>query len=128
MQEQEKDNVEQQKNVAYYSALVNAWIQTKIEHDKTLISLSVGGIGLLVAILSAVGVKHSWEILLYVAALLSFIITTALCIYIFDRNSKHIEEVLNKKGSRDYVLKRLDKVSLTCFVAAVSFSMAIGIR
>jgi hypothetical protein len=127
MQEQKNVSMEHQKNVAYYTALVNAWIQTKIEHDKTLISLSAGGIGLLVAILSAVGVKHSWEILLYFAALFSFIATTTLCIYIFDRNSKHIEDVLNKKGSQDYMLKRLDKLSFIFFVLAVLFSMAIGI-
>jgi glucan phosphoethanolaminetransferase (alkaline phosphatase superfamily) len=127
MSEKEKDTTEQQKDVAYYTALVNAWIQTKIEHDKTLISLSAGGIGLLIAILSAVGVKHWWEILLYFGALFSFIITIAICIYIFVRNSKHIEDVLKRKTSRDYLLARLDKISSILFVFAVLFSMAIGI-
>lgn len=126
MQEKEKDGVEQQKDVAYYTALVNAWIQTKIEHDKTLISLSAGGIGLLIAILSAVGVKYWWVILLYFCALFSFITTIALCMYIFVRNSKHIEDVLKGKTSQDYVLKRLDKLSFIFFVLALLFSMSIG--
>jgi hypothetical protein len=125
--EQEKDSVEQQKDVAYYTALVNAWIQTKMERDKRLVWLSAGGIGLLVTILSAVGVKHRWEILLYCGALTFFAATATLCIYIFDRNSKHIAGVLKKKTSRDYVLKRLDKLSLIFFVLAVLFSIAIGL-
>lgn len=57
MSEQKPDSIEQQKDVAYYSALVSAWIQTKMERDKTLASLSAGGIGLLVTILSTVGVQ-----------------------------------------------------------------------
>lgn len=128
MTEQENDKAKQQKNIAYYTALVNAWIQTKMEHDKTLISLSAGGIALLITILSTVGVKHRWEFLLYGVALLSFIVTAAISMFIFDRNSKYIETILiKKKESRDNVLRIYDKLSRCFFILAVLVSVTIGI-
>jgi hypothetical protein len=38
-----------QKRVAFYTSLVNAWIQTRMEVDKTLIVISSAGIGFLIA-------------------------------------------------------------------------------
>lgn len=127
MSEQEPDSINQQKDVAYYSALLNAWIQTKMERDKTLASLSVGGIGLLVTILSTVGVRYPWQIGLYCGAFLSFALVLGTLIYIFDRNSRHIEEVINKKASQDLALKRYDKLSLCAFIAGAVFFMAIAV-
>ena len=40
------------KNIAFYSTLLSAWIQTKMERDKTLVTLSAAAIGLLVTILT----------------------------------------------------------------------------
>jgi hypothetical protein len=115
------------KEVAFYSALVQAWIGTKMERDKTLVTLSAGGIGLLVTLLTTVGVTFSWGIWLYAGALLSFLTTIATSVVVFDRNSKHIEDLIHQPGSRDSVLKRLDKVSLWSFVIAALFAIAIGI-
>ena len=127
MNEQEVDSVKQQKDVAFYSALVSAWVQTQVERDKTLASLSAGGIGLLVTILSIVGVRYRWQILLYCCAFLFFAVVIVASVVIFDRNSKHIEDVIKNKVSQDYVLKRLDKLSLCSFILAALFSIAIGV-
>jgi len=141
MNEQKSDTTEQQKDIILYSAMVNAWVQTKMERDKTLISISAGGIGLLVTILSTVGVQYWWQILLYCCAFLSFCVVIIALIVIFDKNSKYIEKVIDKKASPDnkkdsldnekafqkHVLKRLDSVSFYSFVLAVIFSIVIGI-
>lgn len=55
------------KNIAYYSVLVNAWIQTRMERDKTLVTLSAAAVGLLVTLLTTVGINKEWIILLYLA-------------------------------------------------------------
>lgn len=114
------------KNVAHYGTMLSAWIRTKMERDKVLLTLSVGGIGLLVTIFSTVGVKHWWEILLYVIAVIFFVTTITVCILIYDRNSKHIEDILRGKATRDHVLKRYDKLSRDFFIVAVVVSMGIG--
>lgn len=43
------------KNIAHYSVLLDAWIQTRTERDKTLVTLSAAGVGLLVTILTTAG-------------------------------------------------------------------------
>ena len=70
------------KNIAHYSAILSAWIRTKMERDKVLITLSAGGIGLLVTIFSTVGVKHWWEILPYMIAVIFFLATIIVCLFI----------------------------------------------
>jgi hypothetical protein len=120
-------DMEEQKDVAYYSALINAWITSKMERDKTLVLMSGGGIGLLVTLLSTVGAKQCWKVILYSFAFIFFTLTIVICIIIFDKNSKHIEEVLNKGQTRDYALRRLDKWSLISFVLAMLFSISIGV-
>ena len=48
MSDENKNSLEEQKGVAYYSALVNAWITTRMEKDKQLLTLSAAGIGLII--------------------------------------------------------------------------------
>lgn len=52
------NNEQSQKRVAYYSALISAWIQTKMEVDKTLIIISSAGIGFLIAIISKLDIDN----------------------------------------------------------------------
>jgi hypothetical protein len=60
------------KRVAFYSSLVNAWIQTRMEVDKTLIVISSAGIGFLITLLTRkVGISCNL-FLLYLAAFVSF--------------------------------------------------------
>jgi hypothetical protein len=42
-----KDDFEQEKQVQFYSALVNAWLTTKLERDKSLLALSAGNISVI---------------------------------------------------------------------------------
>jgi hypothetical protein len=51
------------KNIAHYSTLLSAWIQTKMERDKTLVTLSSAAIGFLVAILTAAGIEFEIQLL-----------------------------------------------------------------
>jgi len=48
------------KNIAHYAAILNAWIRTKMERDKVLITLSAGGVGLLITLFSTAGIGH-WK-------------------------------------------------------------------
>lgn len=114
------------KNVTHYGAILSAWIRTKMERDKVLLTLSAGGVGLLVTIFSTVGVKYWWEILLYGIAVIFFVATITVCLLIYDRNSKHLEDVLRERAARDYVLERYDKLSRNFFIVAVVVSMGIG--
>lgn len=115
------------KNVAHYSVLLSAFIQTKMDRDKMLVTLSSAGIGLLIAVLTAVGVTYMWEGVLYAVALLAFGTTIVSLIWVFDLNSKFIEEQLRGSDSETKIkLRRLDRLSLICFTVALLSIVILG--
>lgn len=118
---------DQQKEVSFYNALVNTWIQTNMELDKTLITISAAGIGLLVTLLSTAGVSSYWHIAAYFVAFGLFITTILTCVKILRKNAKHIEQVLKGNDAEDKSLKALDRIADFCFSLALVFLMTIGV-
>lgn len=115
------------KDVAYYSAQVNAWLSTQFEHDKSLLTLSAGGIGLLITLLSTIGIRSVETLILYGLALLSFCICLGTLLWIFRRNAKHLEDVVANKAENDPILAVLDNVAISTFLLGVIFSSVIGV-
>lgn len=115
------------KNVAHYSVLLQAWVETRMERDRTLVTLSGVGIGLLVTILTAVGVDHWWELLLYAGAVAGFLITIWSSLIIYQLNSQHIEQAIHGSSQRDPRLEKFDKTSLRAFVIGAAFSVTVGL-
>jgi preprotein translocase subunit SecG len=123
-----EDELKDQKEVAFYSALVNAWINTKMERDKTLLILSSGGIGILVTLLSTQGVVNCLGVVFYVLAFIAFLSCMIILVIVFDKNSKHIEEAIKGKKDSDPKLDLLDKISLWSFILGALFSIVIGLN
>jgi len=90
------DSQESQKQLALYTALVEAWIETRMEKDKTLLGLSTAGIGLLATLLTTVGPTSAPQLWLYGFAGLAFIGAIVTAVWIFDRNSQHLEDVIHQ--------------------------------
>ena len=121
------------KEVAYYSALVNAWIQTRTELDRLLLWLSFGGIVLLIFSFGIIGVVSVVHLFLYGDAILSFILVIVFGLRIFDKNAVYIEEILSLTGGMTGGrllwgdrLGCLDKLSAYFFINAVLCSIGIG--
>src|SRR5207249_3464107 len=110
----------------FYSAVVSAWIDTKMERDKTIVTLSAGAIGLLVTLLTTVGAKTPWAIALYAGAFVSFGAATVCTIVIFHRNSDYLERVVQGSESKSKLLGWLDRLSLIFFGLGVIFAILIG--
>ncbi len=116
------------KSVEYYSASVAAWYNTQLEHDKNLLTLSAGGIGLLITLLTTVGVPSAEGLVLYVVSLGCFVVCLGSVLVIFKQNGKYVEELL--KGDtppHNPSLQRLDSVAIYSFAAGVIFAAMIGI-
>ena len=123
-----QEEIENQKRVEYYAASVNAWFNTSLEHDKSLLTLSAGGIGLLLTLLTAVGLSSAEALVLYIGAIASFVVALIATLVIFRRNRTHIEEILSGKStSNDPLLTKLDATTLWAFGIGVLFSAIIGI-
>jgi hypothetical protein len=114
------------KNIEHYSVLLSAWIATKMERDKTLITLAAAAIGLLITILTTVGAINILVICLFAFAILAFIITIWSALEIYQLNSKHIEDALRGSSERDPKLEKYDKISTSSFLIGVFSALLIG--
>ena len=123
----DKEAIDAQKEVEFYAANVNAWFNTRFEHDKSLLALSAGGIGLLITLISALGVSSVEGLVLYILALMSFLICLAALLWIFRRNANHLEDIVHNCAIEDKTLKTLDQIALAAFMLGVLFATIIGI-
>jgi hypothetical protein len=114
------------KEVEWYSVNLAAWHTTRLERDKSLLTLSAGGIALLVTLLTAVGIRSYESLLLFALALAAFVLCLIAVLWIFNRNSTHIEDAVNHGVSHDPVLAALDVLAVSTFVAGVVLSCVIG--
>lgn len=115
------------KNIAHYQTLLSAWIDTRMERDRTLITLCSGAIGLLFTVLITVGVASRCEIPLYALALASFLGALGILLVILHKNSELIEAELRDEGHAAPDLLQYDRWASGLFVVGIVFSAAIGI-
>lgn len=118
------------KNVQHYSVLLAAWIETRMERDRTLVALSAAAIGLLVTILTAVGLPRLWMGLLYAGAFAGFLLTIGAGIRIYQLNSDMLANELRGSEAPNYKqidLKPYDRLSVVSFFFGVLCAIAIGI-
>ena len=58
------EEIAHQKDVEYYASSVNAWFNTSLEHDKSILTLAAGGLGLFITLLTTVGLSSSEALIL----------------------------------------------------------------
>lgn len=122
------DEIAHQKEVEYYASSVNAWFNTSLEHDKSILTLAAGGIGLLITLLTTVGLSSAEALVLYVGAITSFLVALVSVLVVFRRNRTYIEQVLaGKAGANDSMLAKADSIALWAFGIGVVFTAVIGI-
>ncbi len=117
------------KNIAHYQTLLSTWIETRMEQDKMVITLSAAAIGLLVTIVTTVGIRGFWQYFFAVGSFAGFIIATCGCLHIFQVNAKHLEENLRCKSTDDTskLLKKLDRLTIVCFYAGIICAVLMAI-
>lgn len=122
------EEIAHQKEVEYYASSVNAWFNTSLEHDKSILTLAAGGIGLLITLLTTVGLLSAEALVLYVGAITSFLVALVSVLVVFRRNRTYIEEVLaGKARGNDPMLAKADSIALWAFGVGVVFTAVIGI-
>jgi len=121
------NGISNEKKIQYYSALVQAWLDTKLERDKSILALSTGAIGLLITLLTTVGVSSNVSIILYFLAILCFLVCIIAVLIIFKRNAEHLKQVAKNEAESDPILKKLDKISFCSFIFGIILSCIIGV-
>lgn len=122
------EEVREQKDIQFYAASVAAWYNSALERDKSLLALSAGGIGLLLTLLTTVGVASVCLLTLHIAAISSFILSVISVLIIFGRNRTHVEQVLAGTAPKsDPWLEKLDLTAIASFGLGVIFAGTVGI-
>lgn len=117
----------EQQNI-YYSNLLTAWFNTKLEHDKSIFTLSAGGIGLLIGLITTKGVNSPESLLLFIGATTCFIACLIMLLLIFKENASYIEKVLENSNTKEnHLLQKLDKLTILSFLLGIIFTSIIGI-
>ena len=123
-----ENNIKELKEVEFYAASVNAWYSSALEQDKSLLILSTGGIGLLLTLLTDVGVSSCLTVCLYIGAVLSFLLSIVTVLRIFAGNRKYIEGVIAKNTESDAPeLTKLDAIACWAFGVGVLFTSVLCI-
>jgi uncharacterized membrane protein len=123
MEENEKRDLE---DIEYYSNTVNAWFNTRLEKDKSILAISAGALGLLITLLTAFGVNNITELIIYFAAILCFMLAIVFMVIIFNRNASYLSKLNKGKTDKDSVLTVLDHIGFGSFILGIIFSFIIG--
>ena len=107
--------------------LTQAWLKNKLDLDKGLFSLSGGMLGLIVFLMSFVRMSSTLTLVFYIVAVLCFLMSLSLSIFIYKGNSNFIEKLKNDVRTADELLPVLDKVCLISFMVGIIFVVLIGV-
>lgn len=125
-QEREKRELEELKgkNIAHYQLMLSAWIQSRMERDKAIITLSSWAIGLFVTLMVALydKVNLRWPFILAVGSIGAFCFAILISLSIFQKNTKHIEQSL--RGETPDKLEKFDKQSIYAFITGIVLFVA----
>ena len=118
------------KNVQHYSVLLAAWIQTRMERDRTIVALSAAAIGLLVTLLTTTGVPRWWLLIPYGTAFIGFAVSIGAALAIYQRNSEKIENDIrgsSDPGYRAINLTPYDRAAVVGFFVGATSVIVIGL-
>lgn len=121
------DNYKKELKIQYYSASLNGWLNTKLEETKTFITLSTGGIGVLLIFFPNIP-NNNFLIYCYFISIVLFIISVASFTTIFGVNAKYLVEQINKDKKEENVnliKKSKNILILLSFLGKTAFSLAV---
>ena len=123
-----KNEIDKQKDVAFYSASIQAWYTTKMELDKSILTLSSAAIGLLITFKKNFVIYGVFQSCLYVVSLLSFLAAIVVSLMIFSKNAEYIKNVIKSDSYKsDGKLGKLDTTLKLLFGAGIVLAALLSL-
>lgn len=118
-----------QEDLIFRTAVTEAWFATRMEKDKSLLVLSTGAIGFLIAVITTVNSITTATFGLFCLAVFSFVMVIIFLTVIFSKNADYLESVLDdsEDKTQDEVLEDLDKFSSVFFFLGLAATAIIGL-
>ena len=117
-----------EKSVAYYAESVAAWYQTKLERDKSILTISAGAIGLMITLSCSflTDKTFNWAVfILFLVSTIFFAATIVCSIIIFNKNAGYIEHVLKEETPHSMGL--YDWISWVFFILGIVVAIAYAV-
>ncbi|WP_207005177.1 hypothetical protein [Trinickia mobilis] len=125
---QQEAPVDNEREVAFYAAALDAFYTTSLEYDKGIFTLAAGGLGLLVTLLTTVGLTSRIELVAYLVGIVAFTVTLVLLLWIFRLNKSHIIAVV---GGNDELstrqLRIIETASMIVFGVGIICAAVVGV-
>lgn len=113
------EEIKKLKEVEYYSAAANAWFNTRIERDKSFLTISIAGIGWLTTLQTIHENKLGCFL---VVTYVCFLVCVISVLVILHKNSTHIEKVLSGEEQTSSLLRALNYIASISFATAILFA------
>ncbi|EPQ9985162.1 hypothetical protein ACUYO6_002702 [Vibrio vulnificus] len=120
--------VEQLSGIEFQSQSYGSFYNTTLEKDKSILTLSVAGIGFLLTLLQFTRSISYYELAFFLIAAASYLVAIYCVISIFGKNSTFIIELVNKRdvSVKQYQLDVLDKTAIRSFYLAIVMTVLLG--
>ncbi|HAS6102441.1 TPA: hypothetical protein I7117_23685 [Vibrio vulnificus] len=120
--------VEQLSGIEFQSQSYASFYNTTLEKDKSILTLSVAGIGFLLTLLQFTKSISYYELCFFLIAAVSYLVAIYCVISIFGKNSTFIIELVNKRdvSVKQYQLDILDKTAIRSFYLAIVMTVLLG--
>jgi len=103
------------------------YFNAALETDRQLLTLSAGGLGLLLTLLTTKGAANTWILALYGLSAILFLANIFALIKILDLNKTYILDVASKGSHLCKLLSALDKLVRRLFIAASASAIILAI-
>lgn len=123
-----KAELERLYAVEFRSQSYASYFNTIMEKDKSILTLSVAGIGFLITILQITESISRYQFAFFVIAAFFYLISIFCMITIFSKNGDFIINMTTDKSTEviQYKLKILDKIAIISFGIAIILSIIFG--
>lgn len=121
------------KELGYYNAVVTGWVNTRMERDKSLLTLSGGGIALLTSVATAVGVASVWQIVAIAVGFADFVVSAGAAVAAFAFNATYLESEVTRAphvpaaAESTRRLRQADRIMIGAFVIGVIATALFGV-
>ncbi|MCJ8348537.1 hypothetical protein [Moritella sp.] len=115
--------------VEFKSQSYSSFYNTTMEKDKSILTLSVAGIGFLITLLKLSDSLEYYDMIFFSVAILGFLISIFCIISLFGKNADFIVDLAQEKDVKvkQHVLKQLDSWAIRTFYLAIIMSVCLGV-
>lgn len=116
-------------SVEYKSQTYASFYTTAMEKDKSILTLSVAGIGFLVTLLKLASYLNIYDMVFFFVAAVSYLSSIFLIITLFSKNASYVIDLVNDRDTtlKNFELMQLDKWAIRSFYLAIVMSLLMAI-